>query len=234
LPQRDRNRGGAQPPWSAGWRSTPAGVPWAWTVTVAPHRPPSSARSRSSSSTPSNAGASLPLTRRQGTRQTGPLRGRGGTRGWPGPLRTLPVLAFDRRQDPSPSWASSSSTIFVAAGRIVFSKMSRSGHRCCASSSHVSLGWGAGRARLSVDTTSPAGEAMANVMANFAEFELRLFGQRSRKALAIKRAEGVRLPDRVEGVAGRVAAAGERRPGRLRSAISSTARNCCRSACTCS
>ena len=44
-----------------------------------------------------------------------------------------------------------------------------------------------------VDTTTPAGEAMANVLATFAQFERRLIGQRTREALAVKRAEGVRL-----------------------------------------
>ena len=46
---------------------------------------------------------------------------------------------------------------------------------------------------VAVDTTTPAGEAMANVMATFAQFERRLIGQRTREALAVKRAEGVRL-----------------------------------------
>jgi DNA invertase Pin-like site-specific DNA recombinase len=44
-----------------------------------------------------------------------------------------------------------------------------------------------------VDTTTPAGEAMANVLATFAQFERRLIGQRTREALAVKRQEGVRL-----------------------------------------
>jgi DNA invertase Pin-like site-specific DNA recombinase len=44
-----------------------------------------------------------------------------------------------------------------------------------------------------VDTTTPAGEAMANVLATFAQFERRLIGQRTREALAAKRAQGVRL-----------------------------------------
>ena len=44
-----------------------------------------------------------------------------------------------------------------------------------------------------VDTTTPAGEAMAHVLATFAQFERRLIGQRTREALAIKRKEGVRL-----------------------------------------
>jgi DNA invertase Pin-like site-specific DNA recombinase len=46
---------------------------------------------------------------------------------------------------------------------------------------------------LGVDTTTPAGEAMANVMATFAQFERRLIGQRTRDALEAKRASGVRL-----------------------------------------
>jgi DNA invertase Pin-like site-specific DNA recombinase len=44
-----------------------------------------------------------------------------------------------------------------------------------------------------VDTTTPAGEAMANVLATFAQFERRLIGQRTREALAQKRAQGVQL-----------------------------------------
>ena len=46
---------------------------------------------------------------------------------------------------------------------------------------------------LGVDTTTPAGEAMANMMATFAQFERRVIGQRTKDALAVKRAEGVRL-----------------------------------------
>jgi DNA invertase Pin-like site-specific DNA recombinase len=44
-----------------------------------------------------------------------------------------------------------------------------------------------------VDTTTPAGEAMANVLATFSQFERRLIGQRTRDALAVKKAQGVRL-----------------------------------------
>lgn len=46
---------------------------------------------------------------------------------------------------------------------------------------------------LGVDTTSPAGEMMANVMASFANYERRLIGMRTREALAVKRAQGVKL-----------------------------------------
>jgi DNA invertase Pin-like site-specific DNA recombinase len=46
---------------------------------------------------------------------------------------------------------------------------------------------------LGVDTSTPAGEMMANVLATFAQFERRLIGQRTKEALAAKRAAGVRL-----------------------------------------
>src|SRR5437763_3530405 len=42
-----------------------------------------------------------------------------------------------------------------------------------------------------VDTTTPAGEAMANVLATFAQFERRLIGQRTAEALEVRRAAGV-------------------------------------------
>lgn len=54
-------------------------------------------------------------------------------------------------------------------------------------------GWALVALDLGVDTTTPAGEAMANVMATFAQFERRLISQRTREALAAKRAQGVRL-----------------------------------------
>ena len=60
---------------------------------------------------------------------------------------------------------------------------------------------------VNVDTTTPAGEAMANVMATFAQFERRLIGQRTREALAVKRADGVRLgrpPEITEEIAARI------------------------------
>jgi DNA invertase Pin-like site-specific DNA recombinase len=50
---------------------------------------------------------------------------------------------------------------------------------------------------LGVDTSTPEGEMLANVMASFAQFERRLIGQRTRDALAVKRSQGVRLGRRV-------------------------------------
>lgn len=64
-------------------------------------------------------------------------------------------------------------------------------------------GWALVALDCAVDTTTPAGEAMANVLATFAQFERRLISQRTRDALAVKRSQGVRLgrpvllPDRV-------------------------------------
>jgi len=46
---------------------------------------------------------------------------------------------------------------------------------------------------LNVDTSTPAGEAMAAMLATFAQFERRLIGERTKSALAVKRAAGVRL-----------------------------------------
>lgn len=54
-------------------------------------------------------------------------------------------------------------------------------------------GWGLVALDINVDTTTPQGEVMANVMATFAQFERRLIGQRTRDALAAKKAQGVRL-----------------------------------------
>lgn len=54
-------------------------------------------------------------------------------------------------------------------------------------------GWSLVALDLGVDTTTPAGEMMANVMATFAQFERRVIGQRTRDALAIRRAQGVPL-----------------------------------------
>ena len=44
---------------------------------------------------------------------------------------------------------------------------------------------------LGVDSTSPAGEMMANVMATFAQFERRLISERTKAALAVRQAQGV-------------------------------------------
>lgn len=46
---------------------------------------------------------------------------------------------------------------------------------------------------LGVDTTTPSGEMIANVLATFAQFERRLIGQRTKEALAVKRSQGVQL-----------------------------------------
>ena len=54
-------------------------------------------------------------------------------------------------------------------------------------------GWGLVALDVGVDTTSPQGAAMAQVLAVFAELERRLIGERTKAALAVKRAQGVRL-----------------------------------------
>jgi DNA invertase Pin-like site-specific DNA recombinase len=54
-------------------------------------------------------------------------------------------------------------------------------------------GWALVALDAPVDTTTPAGEAMANVLATFAQFERRLIGQRTKEALEVKRKAGVKL-----------------------------------------
>ena len=54
-------------------------------------------------------------------------------------------------------------------------------------------GWNLIALDLGVDTSTPAGEMMASVLATFAQFERRLIGQRTKDALAVKRAQGVVL-----------------------------------------
>jgi DNA invertase Pin-like site-specific DNA recombinase len=46
---------------------------------------------------------------------------------------------------------------------------------------------------LGVDTSTPSGEVMAGVLALFAQFERRLIGERTKDALAAKKAAGVQL-----------------------------------------
>ncbi len=54
-------------------------------------------------------------------------------------------------------------------------------------------GWSLVALDLGVDTSTPAGEFMASVMASAAQWERRIIGQRTRDALAVKREQGVRL-----------------------------------------
>lgn len=54
-------------------------------------------------------------------------------------------------------------------------------------------GWSLVCLDLGVDTTTPSGELMANVVVSAAQYERRLIGARTRDALAVRKAEGVRL-----------------------------------------
>ena len=51
-------------------------------------------------------------------------------------------------------------------------------------------GWALICLDVGVDTTTPAGEMVANVMAAFAQYERRLIGQRTADGMAVKRANG--------------------------------------------
>lgn len=54
-------------------------------------------------------------------------------------------------------------------------------------------GWTLVALDLGVDTSTPAGELVANVMAAVAQWERRAIGQRTKEALAVRREQGVRL-----------------------------------------
>jgi DNA invertase Pin-like site-specific DNA recombinase len=54
-------------------------------------------------------------------------------------------------------------------------------------------GWALVALDLGVDTTTPAGELVANLMAAVAQWERRVIGARTKDALAQKKAQGVRL-----------------------------------------
>lgn len=54
-------------------------------------------------------------------------------------------------------------------------------------------GWAVVALDAPVDTTTPMGEAMAHIAGTFAQLERRLIGQRTRDALAAKKAVGARL-----------------------------------------
>jgi DNA invertase Pin-like site-specific DNA recombinase len=58
---------------------------------------------------------------------------------------------------------------------------------------------------LAIDTTTPSGQLMANVMASFAEYERQLIGQRTSAALQQKKAQGARLgrPKSLDGAVAR-------------------------------
>jgi DNA invertase Pin-like site-specific DNA recombinase len=54
-------------------------------------------------------------------------------------------------------------------------------------------GWALVALDCAVDTTTPSGEAMANMLATFAQFERRLISQRTKDALAVMKARGEHL-----------------------------------------
>lgn len=81
-------------------------------------------------------------------------------------------------------------------------------------------GWSLVALDFGLDTTTPAGEMVANVILSTAQYERRLIGERTKAALAAKKAAGVRLgrPQSLPmAVVGRIV--GERRAGRPMRAI---------------
>ncbi|GAA2553732.1 recombinase family protein [Mycolicibacterium diernhoferi] len=81
-------------------------------------------------------------------------------------------------------------------------------------------GWALHFADLDIDTSTPAGEMAANIIISGSQYERRLISQRTRDALAAKRARGERLgavPRLPDAVVARILA--ERREGRTFQAI---------------
>ncbi len=63
----------------------------------------------------------------------------------------------------------------------------------CLLASAQKQGWALVALDCALDPRTPAGEALVKVLASFAQFERGLISQRTRQALARKRAQGVRL-----------------------------------------
>jgi DNA invertase Pin-like site-specific DNA recombinase len=54
-------------------------------------------------------------------------------------------------------------------------------------------GWSLAALDLGVDATTPAGKMIANAMATIAQFERHLIGERTKAALAVRKAQGAKL-----------------------------------------
>jgi DNA invertase Pin-like site-specific DNA recombinase len=54
-------------------------------------------------------------------------------------------------------------------------------------------GWEIVALDLGMDSTTPTGRMMANLLASFSQYERELIGQRTKEALAVKKANGVKL-----------------------------------------
>jgi len=75
-------------------------------------------------------------------------------------------------------------------------------------------GWSLVALDCPADASTPAGEAMVSVMAEFSQLERRLIGQRTREALAVKRAAKRRGPRGCRGARGEPYRRGPSGPGR--------------------
>lgn len=83
------------------------------------------------------------------------------------------------------------------AGALVVAKLDRLSRSVAHASAMLDQaakgGWRIFSADLEIDTTTPTGEAAAGMMIVFSQLERRLISQRTKDALAIKKAQGIRL-----------------------------------------
>jgi len=84
-----------------------------------------------------------------------------------------------------------------AAGGLVVSKLDRLSRSLLDFASLMERskrnGWHLVALDLALDTSTPSGELMANVLMTFSQFERRLIGQRTKDALAVKKSQGIQL-----------------------------------------
>ena len=137
--------------------------------------------------------------------------------------RGLPVLALQKDAGASgknlsrPGLKAALSALEAGTGTVLMvarlDRLSRSVHDITGLMDEgEKKGWGVVALDAPVDSTTPAGAAMAHILAVFAQLERRLIGERTKAALAVKKAQGVRLgrpPTLPDDVVGRIMAAKE-------------------------
>lgn len=133
--------------------------------------------------------------------QEAAIRAEAERRGW-----DLRLFSDEGRSGKHINPALSEALELLADGRadgLVVAKMDRLArsviHAAEISAQSRRFGWALVALDMNLDTTTPAGKAMMQMLAVFAEFERDLISERTRAALAAKKAQGVRIgaPERM-------------------------------------